>query len=187
MINENDTSHTQCPAPPNWCQSMQWLWCQRQSKQDVLGSCGCTRSLMVSIKMPELPDTAQFPLYWVACISVGVKSLRPSVPAALKVSSGSSATQWSGKCPNDLWEYLALKEHKVLQLMRLFLCIADSHCWKIQKIQIMSSVNVLKLAALASDIYVSVICQFMNIHHNMRFIISDGSGGHSAESDMVYE
>ena len=142
---------------------------------------------MVSTKMPELPDTARFPLYWAACISVGAKSLRPPVPAALKVSSGSSATRRSGECPGDLREYLALRVHKVSQLTGLFLRVAGSHCRKIRKIQVVSPADVLELAALAPGTCVSVICQFMNVHHNMRLTTSDGGGGHSAESDVVYE
>ena len=109
------------------------------------------------------------------------------MPAVLKVSSESSATQQSGECSGDLWEYLTLRVHKVSQLMRLFFHVTGSHCQKIQKIQVVSSADVLKLAALASDIYVSVIYQFMNVHHNMRLTISDGGGSHSAESDMVYK
>ena len=51
----------------------------------------------------------------------------------------------------------------------------------------MLSADVLEFATLASDIYVSVIYQFMNVHHNIKLIISDDSGSHSAESDVVYE
>ena len=51
----------------------------------------------------------------------------------------------------------------------------------------MLSVNVLKLTALASGICVSVIYQFMNLHHNMRLMTSDDGSSHSAESDIIYE
>ena len=47
--------------------------------------------------------------------------------------------------------------------------------------------NVLKLTVLISDICVSVICQFMNVHHNIKFMISDDDGGHSVKSDVMYE
>ena len=113
MINEDDTSHTQCPASPNWCQSMQQLWHQKQLKQNVPGSYDCTEFFMILIKMSELFDTVWFLLYWTACISVGTKFLKPFMPVALKVFSESSATQWNDEYLNDLQEYLTLKKHKV--------------------------------------------------------------------------
>ena len=54
----------------------------------------------------------------------------------------------------------------------------------------MLSVNVLKLAILTSSICVSIIYQFMNVHHNIKlikFIISDDGSNYSAESDEIYK
>ena len=71
--------------------------------------------------------------------------------------------------------------------MRFFLCVTGSHCQKIWKIQIILSENVLKLAALIFDICVSIICQFMNVYHNIKLITSDDDDNHFVKSDIMYK
>ena len=137
--------------------------------------------------MPELFNIIQFPLYWAACISVDMKSLKSSVPAVLKVFSKSSAIWQNDKCSDDLQKYLILKKHKVLQLTELFFYITGSHCWKIWKIQIILSANVLKFAVLTFNICVSVIYQFINVHYNMKFMTSDNSSSYSAKFNIMYK
>ena len=83
-----------------------------------------------------------------------------------------------------------LKSTQSFTTDKAFFYVTNSHYQKIQKIQIMLSVNILKLAALTFNIYVSVICQFINVHHNIRFIrfiISDDNGSHFVKSDKMYE